>query len=98
MAKVLILEFDGVGDEGYRAVNTALGIDVDDPGANWPAGIVSHMAGASPTGWVVVEVWDSEDSAAKFMESRLGAALKSADMPMPTRQAWIELAADTRVG
>lgn len=97
MVKALVLEFDGVGREGYDAVNKRLGIDTKSPDADWPVGMVSHMAGSTESGWVVIEVWDSEDSQAKFMESRLGAALHDAGMPEPARVTWIDLATDTRI-
>lgn len=98
MAKALIIEFEGVDREGYGAVNAALGgIDTTNPDSDWPAGLAAHMAGGSGTGWVVIEVWDTEESAARFMETRLGAALQKAGMPPPARQTWVDLVADTRI-
>jgi len=99
MAKALIIEFEGVDREGYDAVNAALGgIDTTSPTADWPAGLARHMAGATATGWTVIEVWDSAASAGQFMESRLGAALRQAGMPPPARQTWVDLVADTQIG
>lgn len=97
MAKALVLEFDGVGRDGYEAVNSGLGIDPSDPGTDWPDGIVSHVAGSTGTGWVVVEIWESQDAQARFMEERLGPALHGAGMPEPARVSWFDVVTDTRV-
>ena len=75
MADALILEFDGVGVEGYEAVNRELGIDMETGEADWPDGLISHTAGAKPGGWVVIEIWESQDAQGEFMNDRLGAAL-----------------------
>ena len=45
MADVLILEFTGVGEEEYRAVNSELGIDPETGQGNWPPGLLAHAAG-----------------------------------------------------
>ena len=37
--------------------------------ANWPAeakGLLSHVAGPTPNGWLVVDVWESEADLMKF--------------------------------
>lgn len=99
MAKALVLEFEGVGRDGYDAVNERLGgLDVSSPDADWPAGILSQMAGSTETGWVVIEVWESQEAQAAFMDGRLGRALHDAGMPAPTRITWMDVAADTRIG
>jgi hypothetical protein len=40
---------------------------------------------------VVFEVWDSKESQAAFMESRLGPALHGAGLPEPTRVEWLTI-------
>ena len=48
MAEALILEFAGLTDADYRAVNGNLGIDMDTGQGDWPSGMLSHAAGRVP--------------------------------------------------
>jgi len=97
MAASLILEFEGVGKEQYDAVNGELGIDTYAGTGDWPAGLTSHVAGTTPGGGLVVmEIWESQDAQAAFMNERLGAALGKAGVPAPVRVTWLDLLADTR--
>jgi len=100
MAAGLILEFEGVTEKEYSAVNKELGIDMDTGKGNWPAGLVSHSAGLSDDGrLVVMEVWDSPEHQAKFMEDRLGEALaKGGISGPPSSITWIELVAHHHPG
>jgi hypothetical protein len=76
MASGVILEFEGVTTKEYDAVNAALGIDQATGEGDWPVGMVSHSAGLNENGdLVVVEVWDTPEHQARFMEDRLGEAL-----------------------
>ncbi len=45
MAELLILEFDGVTEADYRSVTKELGIDPDTMKGDWPAGLITHLAG-----------------------------------------------------
>ncbi|WP_230211126.1 antibiotic biosynthesis monooxygenase [Streptomyces kaniharaensis] len=37
--------------------------------ADWPVpGLISHTAGPTPTGWFVVDVWESEEAFQRFGE------------------------------
>ncbi|MFL6111020.1 MAG: hypothetical protein ACJ786_06685 [Catenulispora sp.] len=37
--------------------------------SDWPvSGLIAHIAGPTPTGWFVADVWDSEESFAEFGE------------------------------
>ena len=95
MADLLILEFDGFGEETYEKVNKALGIDMDTGEGDWPPGLLTHAAGAHAGGWRVVEVWASQADQEAFMRSRLGEALQkggAADKP-PSRVEWTPLRA-----
>ncbi len=93
MASELILEFEGVTTEQYYAVNAALGIDADTGEGDWPDGMVTHAAGLNDDGHLVVlEVWDTPEHQARFMESRLGEALaKGGVTSAPSSVTWIEL-------
>ncbi len=47
----------------------------EQAGLDRPAGGVSHVAGPSPNGgWRVIEVFDSEDAAKRFVQERLAPA------------------------
>ncbi len=94
MAEGLILEFDGLDQETYNAVNGHLGIDPGSGEGDWPAGMRFHAGGAKPGGWVVFEVWESKEAQAEFMNGRLGPALQTAGVTdPPTRVEWLGLAA-----
>lgn len=99
MPEGLILEFDGVGVEQYRAVNERLGIDPVSGQGDWPEGLLSHAGGAKPGGWVVVEVWRSREAQERFMNERLGPALQEGGITgPPARLQWLELAGYTVPG
>jgi hypothetical protein len=89
MSELLILEFDGLDRAAYERVNKALGINPDSGEGDWPAGLLTHSAGATEKGWIVVEVWESREDQDSFMKNRLGAALQQGgvDKP-PTRVEW----------
>lgn len=93
MAAELILEFEGVTEKEYEGVNHALGIDVETGEGDWPDGMVAHSAGLDEHGYlVVIEVWDSPEHQARFMEGRLAEALAAGGITgPPSRVAWIEL-------
>lgn len=100
MAAELILEFEGVTTKEYVAVNEALGIDPETGEGNWPDGLVAHSAGLNQAGHlVVIEVWDTPEHQAKFMEERLGEALaKGGVSGPPSSVTWIELVAHQHLG
>ena len=77
MSEALILEFAGLGEAEYAAVNKHLGIDMQTGQGDWPAGLLSHAAGTAEDGtFIVAEVWSSRADQDAFMSSRLGAALR----------------------
>jgi hypothetical protein len=92
MASLLVLRFDGVGQAEYEAVNEALGIDAATGEGDWPPGLLSHAAGMADATATVVEVWESREDQARFMEERLGAALQAGGVTDPPSSVeWIEL-------
>jgi hypothetical protein len=95
MAAAVILEFEGVTTKEYDAVNAALGIDTETGEGEWPDGLVTHSAGLNEDGHLVVmEVWDTPEHQAWFMEGRLGAALAEGGVTEPPSSVtWIELVA-----
>jgi hypothetical protein len=99
MAQGLILEFDGVGLEQYLGVNDALGLKTNSADGDWPDGLLYHAGGAKPGGWVVFEVWESQEAQGRFMSERLGRALQEGGITgPPARVEWIDLAAHTSLG
>lgn len=100
MAAELILEFEGVTTKEYDAVNKELGIDQESGEGDWPAGMVAHSAGLNEAGHlVVIEVWDTLEHQAKFMEERLGEALaKGGITGPPSSITWIELVSHHHLG
>ncbi len=90
----LIIEFEGVDQSHYDAVNAKLGIDMGTGKGDWPAGLLQHTAGHTDDGkFAVLELWDTPEHQAAFMESRLGPALAEVGLPEPTRISWIEVVA-----
>jgi heme-degrading monooxygenase HmoA len=78
MAVIMTLEVPGGTVEQYERTNEILGIHGD---ADAPDGLVSHVAGVTDDGMLVVDVWDSEESLNRFFEERLGAALQESGIP-----------------
>ena len=78
-----VLEFANIGQDKYEAIMKELGLKVGS-NAGWPEGILTHVAGPTPNGMCVVDVWESEAAFGKFMDSRLGPAFaKVGGMPQP---------------
>jgi len=95
MTAMLRLEFDGVTKKEYDAVSKELGIDMETGKGDWPDGLVTHSAGLDDDGHlVVIEVWDTPQHQATFMETRLGEALEKGGVTNPPSSiTWIELVA-----
>src|SRR5687767_3661986 len=92
MSHGLFFEFTGVSADDYKAVNAILGLDPATGDGPWPAGLRSHTGAAGTGGsFIVFEVWDSQESQATWMASRLGPALGQAGIPEPTRVRWLSV-------
>jgi len=89
------LEFEGVTDGEYFAVNKELGIDPESGEGDWPEGMLFHSAGLNADGhFVVTEVWDSVGDQESFMKNRLASALEKGGITEPPFSVtWIELVA-----
>jgi hypothetical protein len=68
MSVVLIHQGPTVTAENYRAtVQKLAGKDKMESLSDWPVtGIVSHTAGESPSGFRVVDVWESQEACDAF--------------------------------
>jgi hypothetical protein len=94
MPAAVILEFEGITEQQYDAVNEKLGLDPKAGTGDWPDGLVNHLAGRMDDGgFFVSEIWDSPAHQAAFMDGRLGAALAEVGVPAPTRVTWAEVVA-----
>ncbi|HEX3621920.1 MAG TPA: hypothetical protein VHT97_06370 [Acidimicrobiales bacterium] len=94
MAELLILEFEGVGEAEYWAVNRELGIDMVQKTGDIPDGLLVHSGGTADSGkFVVTEVWSSREAQGAFMQSRLGAALAAGGVTSAPTVTWVSLVA-----
>jgi hypothetical protein len=94
MPEALILEFTGLGEAEYAAVNKQLGIDMASGAGDWPPGLISHCAGTADDGaFIVTEVWSSRAEQNAFMQSRLGAALAAGGVAGAPSVRWVPLLA-----
>ena len=75
MAILVMFEAVGAGKEQYDATNAALGIEGDEDA---PDGLITHAAGLSENGVLVVDVWESKEKLESFFNERLHAALDQA--------------------
>ena len=99
MAELLILQFDGVTEEQYRNVSKELGIDPDTMKGDWPAGLITHIAGMNEDGHgCVVETWTSREAQAAFMESRLGAAMGRGGVTATPTVTWATVVGEHHSG
>jgi hypothetical protein len=93
MPDALFYEFTGVSAHDYRAVNKILGLDPVTGDGLWPPDLLSHTGAAGPDGgFVVFEVWESQEAQTDWMTSRLGPALTRAGLPEPKRVQWLSVA------
>ena len=82
MPVLMVHDSPGVTQEQYEQVGARL---TDGRGLNslgdWPvAGILSHTAGPTASGWRVIDVWESEDAFQRFGEV-IGPVLEELDYP-----------------
>jgi hypothetical protein len=82
MSITMITEFSGVGIEKYDAICNEIGLKKGS-NDNWPAELIWHTAGATESGFCVVELWQSEEAFNRYFEDRLGPAFAKESMPEP---------------
>jgi hypothetical protein len=84
MALALMIDNPEGTQEAYERVRAELGLQR-------PPGGIFHIAGPCPSGgWRVIEVWESEEEAERFLEERFLPALRALgleDPPSP-RESW----------
>jgi hypothetical protein len=77
MAIAMLVDHPEGSQKAYDGVREHLGLDV-------PAGGIFHVAGPAPDGgWRVIEIWESEEDAKRFVKERLLPAFEAANAPPP---------------
>ena len=77
MAVVMMVDNPEGSQEGYDSVREKIGLER-------AAGGIFHVAGPSPSGgWRVIEVWESEEDATRFIRERLLPAFEAVGAPLP---------------
>ncbi|MDH6580811.1 hypothetical protein [Kitasatospora sp. MAP5-34] len=72
MAIIAAFDIPGGTQAQYEQVTNKMtgGRGVVRASSDWPvAGLISHAAGPSPSGWFVVDVWESEEAFQRFGEA-----------------------------
>ena len=84
MAIAMLVDNPDGSQELYGRIRKQLGLEA-------PAGGILHLAGPSPNGgWRVIEVFESEEDAGRFLEERFGPALEAVGFTgrRPQPQFW----------
>jgi heme-degrading monooxygenase HmoA len=79
MAVGMLLQSGEFNQELYDSVMEHLEWDEKD----LPEGFVSHYAGPTKNGWLVFDVWESQEDFERFLEQRLGQAINAATGGQP---------------
>lgn len=78
MAMLVIMDIEGGTAEQYDHVDRLLGGTTAD---NAPAGLLSHTAGPTETGFFVADVWESREALEDFYANTLAQHLQAAGVP-----------------
>jgi hypothetical protein len=88
MAVCLVMEFDGIGEAEYESVLQK----IDMVHGKIPAaavGGVAHVAGPRDGGgWMVVDVWESQNHFDRFLQEHLAPAMATSGVPEPKVSAF----------
>jgi hypothetical protein len=69
MSIAVVIDLEGVTAEQHDALVAAMGLAGQSAAAT--PGLIFHAAGPSPTGWRVIDVWESEADLERFQRERL---------------------------
>ena len=75
MAIELVFTGQGVSAAQYEQV-----LNEVCPGDVMPDGMLYHVAAPTEDGWMVVEVWESQEKVDRFFQEKLGQALQKANI------------------
>ncbi len=83
MAVAMLIDNPAGSQEIYEQLRERIGLDK-------PAGGIFHVAGPSPNGgWRVIEIWETEEDAKRFLAERLGPAANAVGTaPPPPPELW----------
>jgi hypothetical protein len=82
MAVAMLIDNPEGSQEIYERLRERIGLEK-------PAGGIFHVAGPSPNGgWRVIELWESEEEAKRFLAERLGPAAETVGAPPPPPEIW----------
>ena len=83
MAVAMLIDNPTGSQEIYEQLRERIGLDK-------PAGGIVHVAGPSPNGgWRVIEIWETEEDAKRFLAERLGPAAEAVGTaPPPPPELW----------
>jgi hypothetical protein len=83
VAVAMVVDNPQGSQEIYERIRDVIGLDR-------PAGGICHLAGPGPDGgWRVIEVWESEQDARRFVEERVLPAAEAVGAPAPPApQIW----------
>jgi hypothetical protein len=82
MAVAMIVDNPEGSQDAYERIRALLGVE-------GPAGGICHLAGPGPDGgWRVIEVWESEEDAQRFMKERVAPAAEAVGTPPPSPTLW----------
>ena len=83
MAVAMMIDNPEGSQEIYERLRERIGLDK-------PAGGIFHVAGPSPNGgWRVIEIWETEEDAKRFLAERLGPAAEAVGTaPPPPPELW----------
>ena len=84
MAVVLVHQGPDLTQASYeQVVRSMIGKDRPESTSDWPEeGLLAHAAGEGPSGFRVIDVWESEEAAQRFGE-KLGPHLQEAGITTP---------------
>jgi hypothetical protein len=77
MAILMMLELPRVTTEDYDRVQEIM--FAEDP--KQPDGLISHVAGPTDDGVLIIDVWESEDDLNRFVRERVGPAMQQVGAP-----------------
>jgi heme-degrading monooxygenase HmoA len=80
MAVLVILDLPGATTEQYEKVNEVLGVLSE---SDAPEGLISHAAGVTDEGLLIVDLWESEQAAAAFFARGVDETMAAAGAPTP---------------
>jgi hypothetical protein len=79
MTICVLIDIPGCTAQQYDHVVAAIGLGPPHPAP--PRGLVSHVAGATPEGWRVFDVWESREDYERFARERVAPAVVAAGVP-----------------